>query len=200
MTELPNQFLSFLIEHGMNNFYTLPNLLTMSRVVLLPIFILGFFLKSRTGIALSLLIFVFCCITDYLDGYYARAYKQITKIGQMLDPLADKVLISIAILAIVGFSIISHYTIIPAAITLCRDMVISDVRDATKCCGNDFATSYLSKWKTATQMFSISLILLSSVMNSATLLRLGELIFWLSSITAVISGIIYCRKHIRSIV
>jgi cardiolipin synthase len=183
----------------MDSFFTLPNLLTVSRIVLLPVFIFGFFLESKTGDIISLLIFVFCCITDYLDGYYARAYKQITKIGQMLDPLADKVLIAIAILSVIGFGIISQYAIIPAAITLCRDMIISDIRDATKCHGDDFATSRLSKWKTATQMFSISVILLSSAIKSEMLLGFGESIFWISSITAIISGITYCRKYVKSI-
>lgn len=180
----------------MNNFFTLPNTLTLSRMFLLPLFALGFFLESKLGKTISLSIFVFCCITDYLDGYYARAYKQATKIGQMLDPLADKIVVSIAILFIVGFHLISKYAIIPASIILCREVIISGVRDATEFSGKNFKTSFLSKCKTATQMLSIAVVLFAAIIESVIVSKAGEAILWISSVIAIISGALYCKKHI----
>ncbi len=180
----------------MKDFFTVPNTLTVSRMFLLPIFALGFFLDSSFGKTMSLVIFLLCCITDYLDGYYARAFKQSTKLGQMLDPLADKIVVSIAILFIVGFQMISKIAIIPAAIILCREIIISGIRDATEFSGHNFKTSVLSKCKTAAQMFSIAIILLASINSSLRLLAIGEAMLWISSVIAIISGLIYCKNHI----
>ena len=180
----------------MNKLFNIPNILTLSRIFLLPFFVGCFFINSKFGMILALIIFVFCCITDYFDGYYARTYKQTTKIGQMLDPLADKILVSITILFIVGLEMVSVYTIIPAAIILCREIIISGVRDATEFSGKNFKTSYLSKCKTATQMVSLSLIMLSNILNSNFLLKCGEAMFWISAIIAIISGVIYLKLHL----
>ncbi len=175
---------------------TVPNILTVSRMLLLPFFALGFFLDSKVGLIISFLVFVFCCITDYLDGYYARVYKQTTKLGQMLDPLADKIVVAIAILFIVGFHMVSNSSIIPAAIILCREIVISGIRDATEFSGRSFRTLFLSKCKTATQMLAISIAIFASIIGSHTTSLIGEILLWLSSLIAIISGIIYCKKHV----
>ena len=180
----------------MKNFFTVPNTLTVSRMFLLPLFALGFFMDSKFGLTISLSVFIFCCITDYLDGYYARAYKQSTKIGQMLDPLADKIVVSIAILFIVGFQVISKYAIIPASVILCREVIISGIRDATELSGHNFKTSFLSKCKTATQMLSISVVLLGAILESSSISKTGEAMLWISSVIAIISGLIYCKNHV----
>ena len=180
----------------MKDFFTVPNTLTVSRMFLLPFFALGFFLDSRFGLTVSLSVFIFCCITDYLDGYYARVYKQSTKLGQMLDPLADKIVVSIAILFIVGFHVVSKYAIIPSAVILCREVIISGIRDATEFSGRNFKTSFLSKCKTATQMLSISTVLFGSIITSQSISLIGEAMLWISSVIAIISGLIYCKKHV----
>ena len=187
----------------MNRIITIPNLLTISRMAILPFFMLAFFLRSNFGDISALCIFLFCCITDYLDGYLARTYKQTTNLGQILDPLADKVFISITILFIVGFSKISTISIIPAAIILCREIIISGVRDAAISNKKNFTTSKLSKWKTATQMMSISLILISDTCSHqfrGIVSVSGEILFWISSIVSIISGISYCKIHLRPLI
>jgi cardiolipin synthase len=137
---------------------------------------------------------LFCCLTDYLDGYYARAYKQTSKLGQVLDPLADKVLISISILFIVGFGLVSRISIIPASIVLCREIIISGVRDGVLASNGAFSTSRMAKWKTSTQMLSIILILTASAIGSARIKLWGEWTLWASSAIAVASGIMYYRN------
>jgi cardiolipin synthase len=165
-------------------------------MLLLPVFAVGFFMRSTTGFVISLLVFTFCCITDYLDGYYARAFRQTTKIGQILDPLADKILITTSVLFITGFNIISQYAIIPASVILCREVIITSIRNASERSGENFKTSLLAKWKTAIQMLSINLVLLAAVTSSESMLRAGEILLWVSSIVAVCSGLKYFREYI----
>jgi cardiolipin synthase len=180
----------------MNLFSTIPNILTVSRIFLLPFFALGFFFDSRLGIFLSLIVFLFCCLTDYLDGYYARAYKQTSKLGQALDPLADKVLVSVSILFIVGFGLVSKISVIPASIVICREIIISGVRDGVLANQGVFSTSMIAKWKTLTQMLAIILILAASVVESSKMKLWGEWALWASSVIAVASGVMYYRNYV----
>ncbi len=182
----------------MKELFTLPNILTVSRFFLLPFFLLGFFLDSQIGYVISFSIFAICCITDYLDGYYARVLKQVTKIGQFLDPLADKILVSIAILSIFVFGLVSKFILIPASIILCREIAITGLRDIFEESGQNFKTSWMSKWKTAIQMISISLILLAPVINSESIKVSGEILFCFAALLALISGLRYCRKYLIS--
>ena len=174
---------------------TVPNILTISRMLLLPFFAFGFFMQSKAGLIISLSVFVFCCISDFLDGYYARAYKQTSKLGQMLDPLADKIVVSIALLFTVGFHIVSNYAIIPASVILCREIIISGIRDATEFSGHSFKTLFLSKFKTATQMLAISIAIAATIMQSQLFSIIGEILLWISSIIAIVSGCVYCKRH-----
>ncbi|MDR1333090.1 MAG: CDP-diacylglycerol--glycerol-3-phosphate 3-phosphatidyltransferase [Holosporales bacterium] len=180
----------------MNRISTVPNILTISRVLLLPVFALGFFMETKNGMILALAVFVLCCITDYLDGYYARAYKQTTKFGRILDPLADKILVAIAILFLIGFNIMSRLSIIPAAVILCREVIISGIRDATEAAGDCFKTTILAKWKTAMQMLAISIVIFANVIESETVSVVGEAMLWGSAVIAVCSGLIYCRRRV----
>ena len=180
----------------LDKFLTVPNILTISRMFLLPFFAFGFFMQSKTGLISSLSIFVFCCISDFLDGYYARAYKQTSKLGQMLDPLADKIVVSIALLFIVGFHIVSRYAIIPASVILCREIIISGIRDATEFSGQNFKTLFWAKFKTATQMLSIVTAIFASIQQSRNIALLGEALLWISSVIALVSGCIYYKRHV----
>ncbi|MDR0744392.1 MAG: CDP-diacylglycerol--glycerol-3-phosphate 3-phosphatidyltransferase [Holosporales bacterium] len=173
----------------------IPNILTMSRIIILPFFAFCFFLQSQFGIYLTLCIFLLCCLTDFLDGYYARAYRQTTKLGQMLDPMADKILISVAILFIVGFKFVSVFSLIPAAIILCREIIISEIRDIASVSRKIFKTSKLAKLKTASQMLAIALLIYSKAIDSVALSVIGELLLWGASLASIISGIRYYRQH-----
>lgn len=187
----------------MNKLINIPNILTASRIALLPFFILSFFLSSRFGSVLAVVIFVLCSITDYLDGYWARTYKQTTKLGQMLDPLADKIFISITILFMAGFGKISTYSLLPAAIILCREIIVSDIRNAINFRKKKIATANLAQWKTATQMIAISLLLISDIFECIILANIfwliGEIIFWFSAFISIVSGFRYCRFYIKDL-
>ncbi len=172
----------------------IPNILTLSRILILPFFILGFYLKTKLGLLLSLVIFILCCITDYLDGYIAREYNQMTSLGKILDPLADKILISVSMLAILCFSMASTLILIPASITICRELIITSLRAS----GNNFKTSYIAKCKTATQMVAISIILLSNIISLNKGIVLGEILLWISSFIAIVSCIQYFKNFFNN--
>ena len=184
----------------MKPIFNIPNVLTISRILAIPFFAIGFFFESKNGVLFSLVIFVLCCTTDFLDGYLARTYKQTTRFGQMLDPMADKILVSVAILFIVGFDFIATWTLIPASVILSREIIISGVRDIVVQSNLTFKTSHLAKYKTAIQMLSISLILSSGIWKNFYLDVIGELLFWFSAIIAALSGILYCKRNLWGLV
>ena len=174
-----------------NRIFNIPNILTLSRILLLPVFILGFYLETKLGLFLSLFIFILCCITDYLDGYIARAYNQTTELGKILDPMADKILVFVSILCILEFDMVSKWALIPASINICRDLIITSLRNTVSTSGGNFKTSYIAKCKTATQMISISVILLFNIISINECVIFGEVLLWISSIIAIISGVKY---------
>ncbi len=185
----------------MNKIFNIPNILTFSRIFMIPVLVILFFIESYTSSILILIIFILCCITDFLDGYIARIYKQTTKLGQILDPIADKALISTSILFLVGFDKISKFSIIPCIIIMCREVMISEIRDVIISSKISFKTSKTAKWKTTFQMFAISIILLSNTFQNNLkfpTLYTGETLLWISSIIAIISGIAYYQRYWKS--
>ncbi|MDR0552512.1 MAG: CDP-diacylglycerol--glycerol-3-phosphate 3-phosphatidyltransferase [Holosporales bacterium] len=174
----------------------IPNSLTLSRIFLLPVLAILFYIHYNT---LRLYVFVFCCATDFLDGYLARTCKQTTRLGQILDPISDKALVVTTILFVTGFDMISHTSLIPAGIILCREVMVSEIRSLVISGSDEFATINIAKWKTAVQMLSLSLILAYPTINNAEIAGylhlIGEILLWLSAVIAVVSGVIYCSKH-----
>ena len=181
----------------MSQILNIPNILTLSRIALLPGFIGGFYMHSNAGLVLSFVVFIICCITDYLDGYLARAYKQTTEIGKLLDPLADKILVLVAILYMVGFNMVSQNTLIPVAITVCREVMVSSLRGSVLNGSSMFTTSILAKCKTATQMFALATIFISYIFEIRSMCLFGEAVLWLSSLLAIISGFQYFRRIVN---
>ena len=179
----------------------MPNILTISRIILIPVIMFSFFMQSKIGNILVVSMFVFCCITDFLDGYFARIYKQTTKFGQVLDPIADKALIATTLLFIIGFHKVSIISIIPASIILCREVMISEIRDIVFTQNKPFTTSSIAKYKTFVQMLSLIFILVAPLIhhNNQIFLTTGEILLWISAGMALISGASYYIRHWESI-
>lgn len=185
----------------MNKLFNLPNGLTVSRIALLPVLGLCFFFQTSLSNIIILSVFIFCCLTDFFDGYFARAYEQTTKLGQILDPIADKALIAVSLLFIIGFRWVSEFSMIPACVILCREVTTSEVRDVVLAQNKSFVTSKIAKLKTALQMTSISTILAAPLFKGCSPLiqNIGEALLWTSSVVALFSGISYFFKHWKSI-
>ncbi len=140
----------------------IPNLLTVLRVLLIPIFLLLFYLPFSWSYLAASAVFAVAAATDWLDGYLARRWEQSTPFGAFLDPVADKLMVAVALVVLVE----EHHTIwltLPAAIIIGREIVISALREWMAELGAraHVAVSNLGKWKTAAQMLALVILLAS---------------------------------------
>jgi len=103
----------------------IPNILTIGRIIIVPIFVFTFFLPGLFGDLIPFFLFVLASFTDYLDGVLARLFKEESKLGEMLDPIADKILVAAALILLVMNGTIKNYEVIAAIIILTREILIS---------------------------------------------------------------------------
>ncbi|MGQ3890258.1 CDP-diacylglycerol--glycerol-3-phosphate 3-phosphatidyltransferase [Legionella sp. CNM-1927-20] len=143
----------------MNPLTSLPNILTLIRIILIPIFIVVFYLPFDWAHGLAAVIFAFASFTDWLDGYFARKLKMISPFGAFLDPVADKLLIASTLLLLVGAKDINYITL-PAIIIVGREIVISALREWMAEIGRraSVTVSYIGKVKTTVQMVALVLL------------------------------------------
>jgi CDP-diacylglycerol--glycerol-3-phosphate 3-phosphatidyltransferase len=177
-----------------NNKLNIPNLLTFLRISLIPIFIIFFYLPFEWRFMATALIFTVAAITDWLDGYLARKLKQVSPLGEFLDPVADKLIVAVALVLLVQ----THGTAwlaIPAAIIVSREIVISALREWMAEMGKRrrVAVSIIGKFKTAGQMLSIILLLSQnpSTFNWVTLL--GYILIYAASLLTLWSMVTYLQ-------
>ena len=141
--------------------WNLPNILTVLRLLAAPGVAVMFLYFSRPHADwLALLLFMTAAITDFVDGYLARAWRQETKIGAMLDPIADKAMVVIALMVIVGYSA-SHWMpwlVLPATVILFREVFVSGLREYLGDTAGTLKVTNLAKWKTTAQMVAISVL------------------------------------------
>lgn len=144
----------------MNSFVNLPNTLTLARIILIPVFIIIYYLPWNFCHGAAAIIFAVASFTDWLDGYLARKLKQISVFGAFLDPVADKLLVACSLLILVGEQNI-HYITLPAIVIVGREIVISALREWMAELGSraSVAVSYIGKIKTALQMVAIFLLI-----------------------------------------
>ena len=103
----------------------IPNILTIGRIILVPIFVITFYIPGFLGDLIPFFIFLLASFTDFLDGLLARLYKEESKLGELLDPIADKIIVAAALVLLVMNNIISNYEVIAAIIILTREILIS---------------------------------------------------------------------------
>ncbi len=142
----------------------LPNILTYGRILAVPLVVLCFFLEGRLQSSdfarwSALVIFIVASITDYFDGYLARAWQQQSNIGRMLDPIADKLLVSVAILILVADGILDGWSIWAAIIVLMREIFVSGLREFLAELRVGVPVSGVAKWKTVLQLVAIGFLI-----------------------------------------
>lgn len=138
---------------------TLPNLLTIIRLIAAPMVALMFLYFTRPYADwFALILFVSAAVTDWFDGYLARAWKQETKLGAMLDPIADKAMVVIALMVIVAFSSWSPLLVLPATVILFREVFVSGLREFLGDTAGTLKVTKLAKWKTTCQMLAIAVL------------------------------------------
>lgn len=177
----------------MNTITSLPNLLTLMRIVLIPVLVVTFYLPFAWSPMVTAVIFALAGLTDLLDGYLARKLKQISPFGAFLDPVADKLLVTTSLLLLVG----SHhfkYITLPAIIIVGREIVISALREWMAVIGSraSLAVQYIGKLKTWLQMSSLFLLFATHGLLSLSIWGiLGFILLYLSAILTIWSMINY---------
>lgn len=177
---------------------TIPNLLTLFRIAVIPILVLLFYKEGHFYDWVKAVLFVLACITDFLDGYLARIRDEISTLGRFLDPIADKLLIAATILMLVGVGRISGITLLPAVIILCREILVSGLREFLSSIDINLPVSNLAKWKTAIQMGSLTFLLLgkASFISFFTFEDIGIVLLWSSAILTLMTGYTYLKEGI----
>jgi len=177
---------------------TIINMLTFLRIFLaLIIFLL---LMKPDGYLLALILFIIASVTDYFDGYLARKYNATSQIGEILDPIADKVLL---VFALIGLSInLSSYLVgFISSLIITREIWVGALRDMNSRYGNTMATkvTFLAKIKTSTQLFTISIYLLGLSLNNMLMIVLGDIFLFLSFFITMYTGLIYTRNSFKNL-
>ena len=183
----------------------IPNILTIGRIIIVPIFVLSFYLPGIVGDLVPFFLFVIASFTDYLDGLLARLYKEESKLGELLDPIADKILVAAALVLLVMNGIIKNYEVIAAIVILTREILISGLREfLAKNKETSIPVSSLSKFKTLIQMLSIALLLTGDTGNKIINFQdynaqtVGIILLWISAFLTIYTGYDYLRKGINS--
>lgn len=180
--------------------FNLPNILTLLRIGFIPLIVVLLWMNNDLGNSLAIIIFVIASITDYLDGYFARTRRQVSSFGKFLDPIADKLLISVALFMLVGLDRVWGWSLIPALIILCREILVSGLREFLAGADVPMPVTYLAKWKTAVQMISIGgLIWYTSAPWGFPAYEIGIVCLWISGFLTLITGYDYFKASLKYI-
>ena len=183
----------------------IPNILTIGRIIIVPIFVLTFFIPGFFGDLIPLFLFVLASFTDYLDGLLARLFKEESKLGELLDPIADKILVAAALILLVMNGTIKNYEVIAAIIILTREILISGLREFLAKGQISMEVTSLSKLKTFIQMLSIAILLTGESGNKIINFQeynahtIGIILLWLSAFLTLYTGYDYVKKGINHI-
>ena len=180
----------------------IPNILTIGRIILVPVFVFAFFLPGVYGDLLPFFIFILASFTDFLDGLLARLFKEESKLGTMLDPIADKIIVATALVLLVMNGTIKNYEVIAAIIILTREILISGLREFLANIKISVPVSGLAKIKTFIQMLAIAILLTGESGNKIINFEdynarsIGIILLWLSAFITLYTGYDYVRKGI----
>ncbi len=180
---------------------TLPNVLTYARIIAVPAVVAClFFIQGDAGRWWALAIFILACITDWLDGYLARVWDQQTTLGRMLDPIADKLLVGITLLILTHDNTIDGWNIWAAVIILCREILVSGLREFLAELNVKVHVTQMAKWKTTVQMIALGFLLAgpagNKILQGVTTVGFGLL--WLAALLTLFTGYDYLKAAVRT--
>ncbi|WP_438749239.1 CDP-diacylglycerol--glycerol-3-phosphate 3-phosphatidyltransferase [Pararhizobium sp. O133] len=189
--------------------YNIPNLLTYGRILAVPMIVLCFFLEGKLQSSdfarwAALGIFVVASLTDFLDGYLARIWNQTSNIGRMLDPIADKLLISVCLLLMAADTeqTIAGWSLWAAIIILCREILVSGLREYLAALKVSVPVTQIAKWKTTVQMLALGFLLAGpagdKVLPYTT--QIGISLLWVAAILTIYTGYDYFRAGLKHMV
>lgn len=176
----------------------IPNLLTLFRIWAIPAIVITFFFNNAIAAWTGVLLFFLAAISDYMDGYLARHWNQLTRFGRVLDPIADKLLIGSILLMLAFTARLGDLGIIPAVVILCREILVSGLREFLAEIKVGCPVTRLAKWKTACQMTALPMLMLSEPTFSGvfadSLYYFGQFALWGAAILTVMTGYDYWKS------
>ncbi len=174
----------------------LPNLLTLSRIVVIAPLVALFWAEGEAARWIAFGLYVYACLTDFLDGYIARQLGSVSRWGRFLDPIADKLLVGALLLVMCAFERIAGLAVLPAVIILMREILVSGLREFLAEIKVGLPVSRLAKWKTAIQMLALGFLIVGDITRfPATLV--GEIGLWAAALLTLLTGYDYLRAGSR---
>lgn len=178
---------------------TLPNLLTLSRIVTVPLLAVFLWWPGwELGYAIAFVIYCLMGVTDYFDGYLARARGTVSKLGVFLDPIADKIMVGAVILMLVFTRDVDGWHVIAALIILLREITVSGLREFLAGLQVSVPVSKLAKWKTAAQLIAFGGLILAGALPDWALLKQAALVLlWIAAVLTMVTGWDYLRVGVK---
>jgi cardiolipin synthase len=185
-----------------NMLFSVPNILTYIRILAVPLLAGCFYLEGEAANWLALAIFVLAAVTDFFDGYLARAWDQQSALGRMLDPIADKLLVSVVLLMLVYSGTISRWHVWAAIIILCREILVSGLREFLAELQVTVHVTQLAKIKTTGQMVALGFLLAGSAGDKIFpyTSQLGLGLLWIAALLTIYTGYDYFRVGINHVI
>ncbi len=178
--------------------YNLANLLTFSRILMIPMIVGSFYLDGDKANWIGFIIFSIAGITDFFDGYIARKYNLTTALGKFMDPIADKLLIAAALLMMVAFHRIEGLSVVAAVIILCREFAVSGLREFLAELKVSVPVSTLAKWKTTLQIIALGFLLVGDAApETINAVLIGNICLWVAALLTLYTGYDYLKAGLR---
>jgi cardiolipin synthase len=183
---------------------TLPNLLTLSRILAVPLLVFLLWRPTPIDYAVTFVLYCVVGITDYFDGYLARAQGRISRLGQFLDPIADKIMVAAVIVMLIstrkmsGEPVIHGLHIIPALVILLREIIVSGLREFLAPLNVSMPVSTLAKWKTTLQLVCLGGLILGGAFPAELWIhQVGLATLWAAGMLTMVTGYDYLRIGLR---
>jgi cardiolipin synthase len=185
----------------------LPNILTYGRIAAVPVVVGLLYWQSIVGGGLwlrwlALVVFITAAITDILDGYLARMWEQQSSLGRMLDPIADKLLVASSLLMLAAEEIIHGWALLAAVIILCREILVSGLREYLAELRVGVPVTRLAKWKTIGQMVAVGFLIAGEAGDRVVpgVTEAGIFLLWASALLTLYTGYDYMRAGLRYVI
>lgn len=179
-----------------------PNLLTFGRIAAVPAIVGCFFIEGDMGHWLAVILFVAAAITDFLDGYLARAWSQQSALGRMLDPIADKLLVAAALIVLIANDTVAGWSLWAAVIIMSREILVSGLREFLGSIRVSMPVTRLAKWKTGVQMTAIGFLLAGEAGTHviAQSINIGITGLWIAAVLTLYTGYDYLKIGLHHVI
>ena len=181
---------------------SLPMTLTLSRIIAIPVVVVLLYVEGDMARYAACAVYAAAAVTDYLDGYLARMWQQQSKLGRILDPIADKLLVAATLLTLVAVDRITGWTVLPTLVILCREVLVSGLREfLAEINAHNLPVTRLAKWKTAMQMTALGFLIVGDAAPTADLpiTLIGELGLWIAAVLTLITGYDYLAEGLKHV-